>query len=427
MGLRERVEPVFSRLFDYLGPLTRQRLTELNKELDPEILALLVEEGKDLVSVERMDSVLEGSLVQVQANRQKVPMTRLSQAFREATEEIIKRVSDPALWQLYSSTGLSTDSCELLRTSILESKDSFAQMLRLADLTELENVITSILSLCSQLEEMRPRDDFGGRQNELLKRWMMGASITALMNEFGDQAASPEQLARYVADFFSYRLPWGVSAFIRVGQSILQVKDQETSAFMRFLPSMIKYGVPTPEASWAMAAGIPTREVAIKIGARYSAERSPRDYSDFREWLGRLDSETLRRDFEIRSPVLEDVTKTLKRTGVNPYLKKFQTVVQMLPHKTQVVGIRFDNRSDVARGARAGQLVELVREYDNLVDRNAIGVYLNGRQMGYLERPLAQLAAPDIDSGLPLMATILKVEDGNVPDVLLEISVAELK
>ncbi len=205
---------------------------------------------------------------------------------------------------------------------------------------------------------------------------------------------------------------------------MLSIKDQEMSTFMKFLPAMVKYGVPTPEASWAMAAGMPTREIAMKIASRYSSERSSRDYSDFREWLGRLDSETLRRDFELRSPVLEEVTKSLKRTGLNPLLKKFQTIMEILPHETRVVGIRFDKRSDVAQAARTEQIVDLAREYDNPVDRNAIGVYLGGRQIGYLERPLAQLAAPDMDAGVQLTAAISRIEPGAVPEVWISISAA---
>ena len=68
--------------------------------------------------------------------------------------------------------------------------------------------------------------------------------------------------------------------------------------------------------------------------------------------------------------------------------------------------------------------MDLVREYDNPVDRNAIGVYLSGRQLEYLERPLAQLAALDVDSGVRLIATISKIEHGEVPEVWISISAA---
>lgn len=82
-------------------------------------------------------------------------------------------------------------------------------------------------------------------------------------------------------------------------------------------------------------------------------------------------------------------------------------------------GIRYENRFAVALKAEPGQRVHLVRDYDNLVDRNAIAIYLANEQMGYLPREVAQVLAPEMDTGTGFDATIVAVERGR----LLKVSV----
>lgn len=75
----------------------------------------------------------------------------------------------------------------------------------------------------------------------------------------------------------------------------------------------------------------------------------------------------------------------------------------------------------VASRARIGQSVALVRAYDNPADCNAVKVQLNGQTVGYLERQLAQLVAPDIDCGLALKGEIVEIEKARIPQLKIRI------
>lgn len=81
--------------------------------------------------------------------------------------------------------------------------------------------------------------------------------------------------------------------------------------------------------------------------------------------------------------------------------------------ETQVVGITFDDRQVVAAHLWLGEEVWLLREPKNRFDRNAIRIMRqNGRQLGYLNRELAQQLAPRLDAyGLPVPATVTLLGD----------------
>lgn len=415
---REKVEPVRGALFELLNELVQERTTEaaLIEKLDPEVLALMVEEGNEMLSDDVIQSIFDGTLAEGQANRYAVKSSVLRTAFRKASEGINSSVPR-LLWPVYSSTGLSTTSCEAIRNYILNAKDTVYNLLRFGDWDSIDKLLDMFLEVCSMLPEMRPDRDYGGSCSKLLRRWIDGATVTDLTAEFGMYTSSPEELTKFIEDYFAYRLPWGMSAFTRIAQKVVELQDEDISVFIKFLPSMVKFGVPNAPASWALSAGIPSRRIGIKIADKYTAESESQNFKDFLGWIGKLDPETLRFELDLKSPTLEEVSRALSRSSYNPLLSAHASILEILPYETYVVGVSFENRTSVAMSARAGQSATLVRDYDNLMDRNAVKVQLNGRDLGYLQKQLAQLAAPDMDCGVLLKCNIVDVERRETPQI----------
>lgn len=183
---------------------------------------------------------------------------------------------------------------------------------------------------------------------------------------------------------------------------------------------MIKFGVPTPEAAWAMTAGVPVRELAIRIGSRYRRGETP--YRNFLVWLNTIEVEQLLQEYGLESPLLEDVSRALIRATANPLL---QQDTDPLANSVEVIGIWYGERRNTARLARQGTSVKLTRDYDNLVDRNAVLVELEGRQLGYLPRSMSQYLAPEMDSGERFVGTVETVSDAVIPKVEIRLSRAE--
>src|SRR5206468_1487614 len=111
---------------------------------------------------------------------------------------------------------------------------------------------------------------------------------------------------------FTYRLPWGFASYLRIAAAVLGIEELSLGA--QFFPSMVKFGVPAPEAAWAMATGVPIRRVAIALASKFLAESPATTFQDFLKWLGSIDSETLRADFSLSGAILEDVSRAVQRS-----------------------------------------------------------------------------------------------------------------
>ena len=327
LSKKENVESVQSALFQRLVDLIQGRLSEeaLKAELDPEILALLVEESMDTTFEDTAQSIIKDSLVYVQATRKELSPERLNQVIVSTANSIASRITDAEHRAVYSSTGLSTDSCESTRDHIIENESDVREFLLYGKIEQLTEIIALLLPPILSLPEMQSDREFGGDVSDLLKAWVEGTEILDLMSEFGEQAISLEDLGRFIDDLFRYRLPWGISGYIRIAAKLLNVEQTALSYFTRFFPSMAKFGLPDPIACWAMSAGIPIRRIAIEIAAAYRSEVEEPTYQNFLEWLSTLSSEQLRVEFGLESPLLEEVSRSIFISGVNPLFQEFTT------------------------------------------------------------------------------------------------------
>lgn len=72
------------------------------------------------------------------------------------------------------------------------------------------------------------------------------------------------------------------------------------------------------------------------------------------------------------------------------------------------------SRQDILSSVRKGQEMDLVREPDNQHDANAIRVCtMDGRQVGYIARDIAERLAKQIDSGDTIKAFVERVTGGS--------------
>lgn len=415
---RNDVEAVWSALLKVLLEWLEKRIDqrELYRLIDKEILAILTEEGEKFFSEENIDNILNETLVNVQAKRiPDLDMKPLRKAFQFAASSIAATV-DTTLRPVYSSTGLSTTSCEKIRKFVVDNDSMLREFLTTA--ISYQDHVPKLVEFCLTLEEMENDKEVNINPSEMLLQWLQGRSIKDIIGYYSNDL-EPSEITEFIENFFVYRLPWGISGIIQIATKVLSLEKNNLSDLAKFFPSMIKYGVPSPSASWAVSAGIPFRDVGIRMGQAYASKTSKHSYDDFLQYIGNLHSEELHYEYNITSPFLEEVTKALSKSSTNPYLRNYKK--DLLTIETWVAGIRF-GRVPIATIAKVGNQVELVREYDNEVDRNAIIVLLNGQQLGYLERSLAQRLAPDMDVGIQISGKIKEIEKGNIPQIRLSIN-----
>lgn len=417
---RTDLEPVNSALFDLLQSLVAQRISseELRDYLDPELLAVIVEEGLDTDSISRLEEIASQTLAYTQASLRSVDPTPLRNAFRESGRYILGIAEDDQMRKVFAGTGLTTRSCVALADHARANAAELTMyILELAD-QDLMGFVELLFGACSSIPEMQSDRTFAGSVIELLKRWVAGAHITELRQEFGAIDAESD-LTKFIEDMFGYRLPWGVASYLKVARFLCEINDDviETNT-SRFIPSMLRFGVPSPEAAWAMSMGIPVRQVAIDLGNAFVRENEARNYSSFVEWISLLDSDTLLERFGITGVVLEELTRAISRSGRNQLLKDFAGVETVMPLRAELTGTKSGARRNAALRLRTGQELQLLRDYDNGLDRNAVEARHAGAPVGYLPRHAAQLLAPEIDSGRSLKAVVATTSQGQISVVV---------
>lgn len=421
---RKNVEPVESALYQRLLGLVQGRLTAegVRADIDAEILAMLVEESTDYEEV--VKSILDNSLMTVQAKRNQISTEMLRQVFVDATKAILESVADTGYRRVYGLTGLSSVSCERIRSQVAANELSVRNAIQNGSDATAGDILGLVMPTCLGLSEMQSEYEFAGSYYDLLLRWIEGGTLYELQSDFAKQVDSPESLGQFIDDLFAYRLPWGIGGYIQVAAKVLEIERADLSDTAKFLPSMVKYGLPDPVSCWAMSAGIPSRRVAIEVAATFGDENPNATYSDFIDWLSAISPERLQYEFGLKGPLLGDVSKAIFSASRNFLLRQTSDINVVLPTEVNVQGIQYENRVAVALRAQVNQTVELIRDYDNLIDRNAIGVYLYDKMLGYLPRHLAQILSPEVDTGTQLRARVSRVTRLPTPKVSISIEQA---
>lgn len=410
LALRDKVEYVESALLKLLVDVMYERITPeaLASRLDPETLALLVEEKADSLSDDMIQDILSQTLFLMQANRMGFDPALIKKAFQGTAEDIKRRIPDTSYWPIYSSTGLKSNSCENLRNFINTNREKIQTLLTQADDSKLDEMVSIFWEACLLVEEMQSKEAFSGSYLELLTTWLKGTDINDIIKQFEGQANSTADLANLIEDLFIFRLPWGISAFLRIAEKELDLSGK-LSDYAKFFPTMVKFGVPSPVASWAITSGITMRKNAVEIALKYLQSSNCPNFKEFNEWFKNLDNEDFQREFGLQGYMLEDANNAITQSSGNALLKRAASIEQILPFLTNIKGITTEDAITIASTAKEGQIIDLSRDYDSIYDHNAVLVQFNGRNLGYLQRDVAQLIAPDIDCGLILKGKISSI------------------
>ncbi len=331
--------------------------------------------------------------------------TAFDGAVREVTNNIRRAQRSPETLKTYSETGLRLSSCEILRQHIEENRDSLVSLFREAD--GIRELIEVVVGGCLLVREMQSDREAAGNPIELVQQWMAGTDVSEIWQTNG-AVGSSEDLAKFLEDLCGYRLPWGVSAYTRLAMALLGLAEADVTSTVRFLPAMIKWGVPIPEAAWAMAAGVPFRSAAIGIATKYLGEETLPSFRGFREWPAGINVSDLTTEYGFAGLVLQDVARAIGQVGPGKLVRETHELRRALPLETELVGTT-NAPVQLRNAALAGdQIGELVRDYDNTVDRNAVIVQIGATPVGYLPRYVAQLLAPELDVGANISAQLLR-------------------
>lgn len=281
---------------DFLSALNRSKDVESLSEF-LQYLAHALRVSGAMSSANDIEDLLRSSLIFAETERvsrkQAQQFVQLCRGYLDSLEGKASLVS------LADGTGFSTPAINILMGGMAEipgvrSPSTWEPAALFSD-----NVdgLTERLQLVSRMPELRlaPDDesgDFNARRAALILRdWVNGMSLTDMVDRHArakkTDAATHATFVNYLLGKLSHNASWGLGALEKVA---FGGKDLPPTASAGYVPTMIFYGVNTPEATWMRMAGLP-REVARGAADIWREEQreSPTSFDDIRSWVKGLE------------------------------------------------------------------------------------------------------------------------------------------
>lgn len=397
---------VRSHMHSLLGDLASKRMggEDLEDMVDPDVLGMLAEESVQGRCEDAAEKILSGTLVaeQMRADEKSSEKMQIAlERFRSVARNAARLGGNLSV---YAGTGLGSHSCRAISEYVQANSEDVARLVSSAKSDEdVARLVLLALGIVERLPEMSSGHQYDGDRDGLIRRWIAGDRVPDILGAVppGGRAGA----VRFIEKFLGRYMPWGISAFVRIAAAELGIEAGSMPLSVRCVSDMVRYGVPIPEAGWAMRLGVTTRQAAVRVAADYTGERTVRAFAP---WLAEIDGRTLAR----YDGDLAGATLMASRIRPNPLIRGGYSLDRVLRMGANVKCV--ENGSGPAAAARlsSGDPLDLKRDYDAAYDRNAIGVYADGSLIGHVERDVAGYLAPLIDSGTRIMAGADGVEAG---------------
>ena len=424
--LRRPVPPVRGQLYQLLQSLIEDRLTreEFRANLDSDLLVTLVEETVGTEAEAQFRSLVGDSFVSIQARNTSRPTARLVDTGIEAIQQIRTEVPDSHRREAFALTGLDVASCMVIEQRIHQDADAIRSLLT-ESFTQAQDIALTVHRTIGGLNSLSPRDETVVDMEDVIEDWLGQVPMPEIIEAYLPNGADVNRFQReIISEYFGYRLPWGVASFIRIADSVLQMGD-DISTTAQWLAPMVRHGVSTVQAAWAMTVGCPTRDLSVKIAEAFAEAGVPGAYADFIQWFSSLTSE----DFILAMDATPDEAKLLVSRAA-ALVPNGDRIAEQLRNDTStfvgdLVGLEYRGRSSRLPSVGPGDIVTLARDHQNPYDTNAIVVIHESGELGYLPRFVARLIAPQMDAGYTFSAVVSDIERRNTHRV--EVSIQQIQ
>ena len=138
---------------------------------------------------------------------------RLIRVMSDAAARIGESIPSIDSRRLYASTGLSSHSCRAISRHVQANARKVSYMLVEADPSSREDLIDLLLEGLAEVREMEPRAALAIDAREVLTEWCNAVPVRDIAEAFRED---PQVVTEFIEDYFSYRLPWGISGYLGI-------------------------------------------------------------------------------------------------------------------------------------------------------------------------------------------------------------------
>ncbi len=379
------------------------RLSEGLAALDGQLLGLLVEEEVQAGAIDAAE-ILVGSLFDIQSKKYGVNPAPIYSDLTDKMTEIAADLKDDIIRQCFFRTGLRRESCRTL----LKSSHLFLDKLEDAPdtLKEAQDVVRAAFEVSIQADETKPRKEAAAIKDLFTPfwTWLTGIPVREMPRE---EDVSGGLLSKTIEDLYVRKVPWGINSLYILAEQDIEARRDPLPGYLRYLPGLARYGVPTPEAAICRAVGVSDRTSAIRLAEACPHRNNPLDVDVVLDWLARLSLDDFNAILGERETALRVYEEIQEAQLGNPGAGKFREGEW---DNVEVRGVRYHTDIETIRSIKVGDELLLIREPENPRDANAIEVLVAETQamIGYLDRDYARILAPLLDEGIRLKATVSK-------------------
>ena len=126
-----------------------------------------------------------------------------------------------------------------------------------------------------------------------------------------------------------------------------------------------------------------------------------------------LDFQELSPRYKINISLLEGLIKSIRKNNRNSLLSDDKKLKESIEEGTWLVAVAYNNRYNNTMNLHLKEKVQLRREHNNPYDRNAILVLTGEKELGYIEKNLAQMLSVYTDVDLVLEGRVIDLERSN--------------
>ena len=233
----------------------RQRLESWLDILDGHLLALTEEFEMDADSPDRLQEILEGSLLFLQLRDQPIPNFNADNAVKllhSRVRYVFSRLPEKSVRTRMYKLGMTLSSSFFVE----DHRDDLTNLLKKAnDWDDWEDeqrsdFLTKFASVLLDIRDIRP-DNLPGETNTIMRRWLMGENAAEMaadptLHGFSDD---PSEIALLIENVCGYRVPWGANSVLAYLTDYMREAGEDPSAVCGYFSAMFKYGLVSPTAT----------------------------------------------------------------------------------------------------------------------------------------------------------------------------------
>ena len=385
----------------YLGDI------HVQEEIEPILFNILIEESLERLDGSVIENTLKNSLFYVQSDYMQKEC--LLKRLKYSGNIFYSEITDKKLRNIYSKTGLTLKSNQIISQYVLDNFDDFVWIIHSDD---EESLLDHIFDLFPSLKEMdnnklndKEEINFFTENKDALMdvvlKWIDGASIDELIKLWEGYFGN-DKLHFFLSRSLQYNFSWGIHSLLEILIYHLNEENEYKLDGIDNLPnnirnfsSYIKYGLNNPEACKCKNLGIENRETCIKLVDEYFDKNES-------NWFFNIDFNDLKNNPNFNDSEKKQIVQILQEKNYNQ--KHFEELLGIL------IGLPLNYEE-----LEIGSILLLERDLTDNLNLYKIDLKYENSIIGSLPITYSKFLAIEMDlNEVKLFAKVVDIKEDNV-------------